>query len=269
MDPEVGTAIVEESLSRPEIHVDWESAYRTAGHERVTDLAFERGLEAVGAPADAQWLDAGCGPAFHSIRLARHGYRVKGLDLSEQVLETARRNITEAGLSDRIEVSAGNLLELPLGDRDVGYILCWGVLMHVPDIEAAVGELARVLRPGGKIMISENNLASWENLLLGVTDRFAARNARRCRTQAGVERWFDTPGGTLLTRQCDQDWLAREFERHGVLRIARLPGLLTGLYTKLPPAPGNVLHGLNAFWLKSGRAGPAHGNLAIFERPCE
>lgn len=267
MDPDEGTAIVEESLSRPEIHEDWEHAYRTAGHERVTDLVFERGLEAVGAPADAEWLDVGCGPAFHSIRLARHGYRVKGLDLSEQVLETARHNIAEAGLSDRIEVSAGNLLELPMDDREVEYILCWGVLMHVPDVEAAVGELARVLRPGGRIMVSENNLSSWENLLLGVTDRLGSGNARRRRTPAGVERWFETPGGTLLTRQCDQDWLAREFERHGVARIERLPGSLTGLYTKLPSAPGNLVHGLNAFWLKSGIAGPAHGNLAIFERP--
>jgi SAM-dependent methyltransferase len=269
MDPDEGTAIVEESLSRPEIHADWEDAYRTDGHERVTDLVFELGLQAVGAPADAQWLDVGCGPAFHSLRLAKHGYRVKGLDLSEQVLETARRNVADAGLSDRIELSEGNLLDLPLGDREAEYILCWGVLMHVPDVETAVGELARVLRPGGRIMISENNLASWENLLLGMSDRLGAGTARRRRTPAGVERWFDTPGGTLLTRQCDQDWLAREFERHGVVRLERLPGSLTGLYTKLPTGPASLVHGLNALWLKSGIPGPAHGNLAIFERPRE
>ena len=269
MDPDKRTSIVEESLSRPEIHEDWEDHYRTEGHERVTDLVFERGLEEVDAPAGAHWLDVGCGPAFHSIRLARHGYRVMGLDLSEQVLETARRNIAEAGLTDRIEVSVGNLLALPVEDREISFILCWGVLMHVPDVETAVSELARVLRPGGRILISENNLASLENLLLGVTDRFGSGKARRRRTSAGVERWFETPGGTLLTRQCDQDWLAREFESHGVRRIERLPGSLTGLYTKLPPMPANLVHGLNAMWLRSGSPGPAHGNLAIFERPLE
>ena len=269
MEPDEGTAIVEESLSRPEIHEDWEDHYRTPGHERVTDLVFERGLEAVGAPDGSQWHDVGCGPAFHSIRLARAGYRVKGLDLSEQVLETARQNVAEAGFADRIELSVGNLLELPLGDREAGYILCWGVLMHVPDVEAAVGELARVLRPGGRIMVSENNLASLENLLLGLTDRFGSGDVRRRRTPAGAERWFDTPAGTLLTRQCDQDWLAREFERHGVRRVKRLPGSLTGLYTKLPSAPANVIHGLNALWLRSGVPGPAHGNLTIFERSRE
>ena len=267
MDPDERTAIVEESLSRPEIHEDWEDAYRTPGHERVTDLAFDRALEAVGAPAEAQWLDVGCGPAFHSMRLARHGYRVKGLDISEGVLESARRNVAEAGLSDRIELSVGNLLALPLPDRGVDCILCWGVLMHVPDVETAVREISRVLRPRGKIMISENNVGSWENLLLGVSDWLGNGSARRRRTPAGVERWFETPGGTLLTRQGDPEWLTEEFARHGLVRTRRMAGPLTGLYTKLRGGPASLVHAINSLWIRFGVPGPAQGNLLIFERP--
>ena len=262
------TSVVEESLSRPEIHDGWESAYRTEKHERFADLSFDRAIDVVGAPPDSLWLDVGCGPAFHALRLARRGYRVEGLDISEGVLESGRRNVEQAGLGDRIRLSAGSLLELPFADQSVDYILCWGVLMHVPDIEGAVGEMSRVLRPGGRLLISENNVRSWDNILIGLADRFRGGSVERRDTPMGVERWFETPGGTLLTRQCDLDRLVAEFERHGVLVRHWLAGSLTEIYTKLGDGvAAHAVHRLNAFWLRSvRRPRPATGNLLVFER---
>ena len=263
------SAIVEESLSRPEIHEDWERTYRTPEHKQVTDLIFDRVLHAVGAPAGSRWLDVGCGPAIHALRLARHGYHVTGLDISPDVLASAQRNVDRARLSNRIELSVGNVLDLQLPDKSVEYILCWGVLMHVPAVDTAVQELCRVLRPGGRLVVSENNLGSWDNLLLAVRDSVRGESVRRVRTPAGVERWFTTPGGMLLTRQTDMNWLSEAFDRHGIVLHKRMAGPLTETSQKLAAGrAASAVHRLNYFWVKHvGSPGPAEANVLIFERP--
>jgi 2-polyprenyl-3-methyl-5-hydroxy-6-metoxy-1,4-benzoquinol methylase len=260
--------MIEETLSRPEIHEGWEIAYRTPEHERVTDLIFGRIVDEVGAPPEAAWLDVGCGPAYHAIRLAGRGHRVHAMDFSDTALKLARRNVERAGLTERIDVSAGNVLDLPFPDASIDYTLCWGVLMHVPDIATAVQELSRILRPGGRMLISESNLGSWDNILLGFMDCMRGAGVRRRRTPAGLERWFDTPAGPLLTRQTDIAWLSDAFARHGVIQCRRVTGPLTEMYTKLGTGrAAQTIHTLNEAWFRWVRAaGPARANLLILER---
>ena len=257
------------TLSRPDVHEDWERAYRTVGAERFADRLMDRIVDAAAGPPDTMWLDAGCGPGFHSLRLARRGYRVTGIDFSEVVLEHARRTIADAGLADRISLQRGDLTQLDFPDGSFERVLCWGVLMHVPDIDAAVGELSRVLAPGGVLVVNDANRASFDNLLVALLDRSGRSSAKRKRTRAGVERWQQTPAGPLLTRQSDMSALAASFAAHGL----RLRRRLAGEFSELYAYTGNGLvqgavHRLNDLWLDKVKApGLSQGNVLVLEKP--
>ena len=94
-------------------------------------------------------LDAACGTGRHSVYLAERGHRIIGIDRSPEMLERARRKIG-AG-----EFRVGDLSALPLGDESVDAAVCALALVHLADVSAAVGELARVVRPGGRVIISD------------------------------------------------------------------------------------------------------------------
>lgn len=94
-------------------------------------------------------LDAACGTGRYSDLLARRGHRVVGVDASEDMLAKARPKVPQA------EFRAGDLEALPLEDESVDAAVCALALVHLAEIEGAVRELARVLRPGGRLVISD------------------------------------------------------------------------------------------------------------------
>jgi ubiquinone/menaquinone biosynthesis C-methylase UbiE len=99
-------------------------------------------------------LDVGCGSGAVTRAIARRvGDRglALGLDQSPALLAVARELAREAGLGDRIEFREGSVLRLPFPDRSFDAVLCATVLSHVPGGEAAIPELVRVLRPGGRL----------------------------------------------------------------------------------------------------------------------
>ena len=103
-------------------------------------------------------LDAGCGPGRFSITAARLGARVTALDLSASQLQIAREKIGEAGLTENVEDfvhgDITNLSVFPDGRFDT--VICYGgALSYVCERRhEAAAELARVVRPGGAILIS-------------------------------------------------------------------------------------------------------------------
>ena len=106
----------------------------------------------------AHVLDAGSGPGRFSISMAKLGAKVTVLDISDTQLDLAKRNITEAGLSDRIEGfvrgDISNLKEIP--DNAFNSVVCFGgALSYVCEKrQLAANELIRVTAPGGIIMVS-------------------------------------------------------------------------------------------------------------------
>src|SRR5262245_61479549 len=99
-------------------------------------------------------LDVGCGSGAVTRDIARRvgdrGLAV-GLDPSPALLAVARGLAEEAGLGDHVEFHEGNVLRLPFRNGSFDAVVCATVLSHVPDGEAAIPELARVLRPGGRL----------------------------------------------------------------------------------------------------------------------
>jgi len=143
----------------------------TASRERARDLAarLERRAKAVDevAARDAYLgllaitagdhvLDVGCGSGAVTRDIARRigsRGRAVGLDPSSELLAIARELAREAGVADCLEFCEGDVLRLPFPDRSFDVVLCVTVLSHVPHGEAAIPELARVLRPGGRLGI--------------------------------------------------------------------------------------------------------------------
>jgi ubiquinone/menaquinone biosynthesis C-methylase UbiE len=94
-------------------------------------------------------LDAACGTGRHSATLHRLGHRVIGVDASEAMLAKARAKAHEA------DFRLGRLEQLPVDDASVDLAVCSLALTHVAELTRPVVELARVLRPGGRLVISD------------------------------------------------------------------------------------------------------------------
>jgi ubiquinone/menaquinone biosynthesis C-methylase UbiE len=260
---------VEKTLQKPDVHQAWEQAYRTPENEAFYELAFDAIANNLDAPKNSLILDVGCGSCAHSMRLVKHGFAVLAVDFSEPVLLAAEQNIKNRGMTDRVKLERQNILSLTYDDRAFDYILCWGVLMHIPEIEKAISELNRVLNNGGKLVITENNMNSFQAVL-----RRSLRWLRRTgqtemiRTAAGLEFWTSTPSGKLLTRYADISWLKREFTRRGYTVKKNIPAQFSEFYLKMPGhAAKKLIHGFNAFWFKIiKKPRLAFGNILIVQK---
>jgi ubiquinone/menaquinone biosynthesis C-methylase UbiE len=99
-------------------------------------------------------LDVGCGPGtFHRL-LADTGARIVGLDRSLGMVQDARRQATEYGLP--AEVMQADAQALPVRDVSCDRVLASHMLYHVPDAAKALREMRRVLRPGGRVVLTTN-----------------------------------------------------------------------------------------------------------------
>ena len=98
-------------------------------------------------PGDA--LDAACGTGRYAEYLAGRGHRVLGVDSSPEMLARARARVPSG------EFVLGDLHELPLPDSSVDLVVSALALAHVPTLAPVMAEFARVLRPGGNLVISD------------------------------------------------------------------------------------------------------------------
>jgi SAM-dependent methyltransferase len=132
----------------------------TAYGQRAASYDAEAGggLFAMDEPVVAEYLDgrepgvaldAACGTGRFAGFLAKCGHQVVGVDSSPDMLAHARRRVPDG------EFHVGELDRLPLPDDSVDIIVCALALVHVPRLQPVLAEFARVLRPGGDLVISD------------------------------------------------------------------------------------------------------------------
>jgi 2-polyprenyl-6-hydroxyphenyl methylase/3-demethylubiquinone-9 3-methyltransferase len=103
------------------------------------------------------WLDAGCGSGTMSRYLAAAGARVLAVDAAEEMIAIARELTAMAPSRQLGFERVATIAHLPLADQSLDGILCSSVLEYVSDPAACLAEFARVLRPGGRLVISVAN----------------------------------------------------------------------------------------------------------------
>jgi SAM-dependent methyltransferase len=139
---------------RAEVHY----AEPVAPPDPAVDRKFERISRALRERLPCRsFLDAGCGDGRYFTVLAGRApaERIAGCDIAERILETARATAAVAGLTP--ELVRANVESLPFEDGAFDLVLCTQVLEHVVDPAAVLRELARVLEPGGTLLLSTDH----------------------------------------------------------------------------------------------------------------
>jgi SAM-dependent methyltransferase len=139
-----GMRSTEAEVGTPEFFADVEAKrYRQESH--IAEFAdFENW-------ASADVLEVGCGIGTDGVRFASAGANYTGIDFSEVALDLARRQFELNGLLGQfIQVSLPNL---PFADDSFDLVYSFGVLHHIPETDAGIAEIYRVLRPGGHVLV--------------------------------------------------------------------------------------------------------------------
>jgi len=115
-------------------------------------------VEQTGLKTGGAALDVCCGTGMITTELAKKAGptgRVVGLDFNENMLAIARENLKDSPYQDNIEYIQGNAMELPFPDSTFDSVTIGFGLRNVPDMRRALRELARVIKPGGRVVCLE------------------------------------------------------------------------------------------------------------------
>mgnify|MGYP006290227649 CR=1 FL=1 len=99
-------------------------------------------------------VDLGCGTGELLEAMKAHAGRVIGVDSSPRMLEEARKRFSDAN-GQTVEIRLGEIEHLPLGDNEADLAVISLVLQYLADPAAAFGEVARILKPGGELILAE------------------------------------------------------------------------------------------------------------------
>ena len=148
-------------------------------HQMIDDLEVQ-----VTTPfaRDARVLELGCGTGLILARIAEVAKEAVGIDLSEGMAQRAR----DRGL----DVHIGSVCDLPFEDEQFDLTYSFKVLAHVPDIDAAIREAARVTRPGGHLLLEFYNPWSLRYLAKKMV---GSQPIGDDRTEADISTRWDSP----------------------------------------------------------------------------
>jgi len=155
-------------------------------------------LERLGLSPGDWLLDAGCGGGRHCVGAQQRGVHAIGVDLDMPSLRIALAgiNLGESAGGPGGGVLCGDVFRLPFPDARFDRVICAEVMEHVHDYSAAVRELVRVLRPGGRIAVT---------IPTAITEHLYLRLTRD---------YFESPGGHI--RIFSPKALAQALGRAGV-----------------------------------------------------
>lgn len=185
-----------------------------------------------GLPEHARILDVGSGGGQIAIAIAheRPSAEVTGIDLSQEQVGRARRRAKQADVDGRVRFVQGSALDLPFEDNSFDLVLSVASIKHWPDPARGLAECARVLVPGGKLVVVEADRGCRFEDAAEFVGRFRLPGALKPLALAGFRTWV--AGQSLDVDEARALLDALPLEQRRAERIAGTPGLLlTGVRT--------------------------------------
>ncbi|MPY59144.1 class I SAM-dependent methyltransferase [Streptomyces spongiae] len=136
------------TITAADVYQEWAPHYDAPGNDMidVEQPVVRRILDSL---PTGTVLDAACGTGRHTAYLRELGHDVIGVDASPEMLAQARKRLPD------VEFHEADLHQLPLPDNAVDTVVCTLALTHVPELAPVLAEFARVLRPGGHLVLSD------------------------------------------------------------------------------------------------------------------
>jgi ubiquinone/menaquinone biosynthesis C-methylase UbiE len=159
----------------------WDEMRSTFFSDNVRETAYA----AAGMDAGCLAADIGAGTGFITEGLVERGVRVIAVDQSREMLDELERKFSPSG---KVECRVGSAETLPIEDGIIDYGFANMYLHHVEDPQAAIAEMVRILKPGGKLIITDMDAHTYEFLRLEQHDRWLGF------IHPDVRRWFEAAG---------------------------------------------------------------------------
>jgi SAM-dependent methyltransferase len=122
--------------------------------EAITRFFMPNFVDWVSPTTETTVVDVATGPGVIALAMAGAGASVKASDLSPAMVAVLDQRAAEAGCGDRIETAVADAQALPYPDDSADAAVSSFGVIFCPDVERGLGELARVTKPGGRLMIS-------------------------------------------------------------------------------------------------------------------
>jgi ubiquinone/menaquinone biosynthesis C-methylase UbiE len=154
------------------------------------------------AGSGASVIEIGTGAGHLAVDLATRGFDVLAVDASEGMLERTRKNAVQAGLDGRVRTLRADALDIPIADASFDVAVAVGLLPWVEDPRRALREMARLVRPGGYVLVTTDNRYGISRLLDPAWHPNARAAIRRFRRRLGQSprRWNPGPVGYSWTK---------------------------------------------------------------------
>lgn len=132
---------------------EYDAWYHTQKGALVDALETECAFALYEPEAGSFVLDAGCGTGNFSLKLARKGVRVEGVDLSVPMIDYAKEKAQASAYADQLHFQVGDLYELPFADETFDAVLSMAAFEFIHEDERALEEFFRVVKPGGYVLV--------------------------------------------------------------------------------------------------------------------
>ncbi len=136
----------------------WDEMYRTGQYFKHWDYQHPSQelvatLAALALPPGSQAVDVGCGAGREAVFLAECGFKVCGVDISEEALAMAKARAVGAGVD--VDWKKGSAMQIPLPDHSVDFANDRGCFHHIPASQRPryASELARVMKVGARLLL--------------------------------------------------------------------------------------------------------------------